>query len=132
VTSSWFLIRTELRCTVNHTSHVRIILLSMLEQCKMTWIDGVNVTSCPNFFWNCDNNSNNNFSLLVPTNAHITLIYTPPYLAATCFGWSCTSYFNILVLLRYFYAPFFGVQAMVDASCLFNIYNFPVILSVHY
>ena len=78
--------RKETHCN----QHVLIMLLSMLEQCKMTWSDGVSVISCPNFFWNSDNNNNNNFSLLVPTSAHITLIYTPPNLAATCFGWSCT------------------------------------------
>jgi len=27
------------------------------------------------------------YSLLVPTNAHTVLIYIPPFLAPTCFGW---------------------------------------------
>jgi len=30
----------------------------------------------------------NDYSLVVPTSAHIILIYISPYLASTCFGWS--------------------------------------------
>ena len=33
----------------------------------------------------------NDYSLLVPTDAHIVLIYISPYLAYTCFSWSPSS-----------------------------------------
>jgi len=33
----------------------------------------------------------NDYSLLVPTDAHTALIYISPYLAHTCFGWSSSS-----------------------------------------
>jgi hypothetical protein len=38
----------------------------MLEQCQSTWRRSVRVRSCPDFFWNCGNNNNNNFELRHP------------------------------------------------------------------
>jgi hypothetical protein len=52
-----------------------------------------NIFTVANNKWNTVSNGTQpcHYNLLVPTAAHIILIYISHYLATTCFGWSLSS-----------------------------------------
>ena len=63
------------------------------------------------------------YSLLVPTNAHIILIYISPYRAPTCFGWSSSSVHgknNAKPLSRFIYKlePGYNDIGLYDTSSI--------------
>ena len=66
------------------------------------------------------------YSLLVPTNAHIILIYISPYRAPTCFGWSPSSVHgknNAKPINRFIYKaePAYNDIGLYDTSSIYSV-----------